>query len=106
MAQLAHGPGLDLAYALATQVEMLADLVKRARLAPIQSETLPEDFSFAIVEDDEHPVDLTREQLGRYGVERGDRGVVLHHVAELGGFRPRPAAGTATTAQRRGGEPR
>ena len=86
MAKLAHGPGLNLAYPLTTQVEVLADLVKCAGLTPIQSETLPEDLSFAPVEDDEHLVDLTREQCGGHGVERGDRRMVLQHVAEFGGI--------------------
>jgi hypothetical protein len=76
--KLGHGPGLDLAYPLAGQAEMLGDLVEGAGLAPVQAEAQPEDLPLALVEGDEHLVDLVRQKC------RGDRGAVLHSVAELG----------------------
>ena len=63
---------------------MLAHLVKGARLAPVQAESQPEDLALALVQGDEHLVDLAGEQGGGGGVERRNRRPVLDHVAELG----------------------
>src|SRR5664280_752651 len=50
MPELRHGPGLDLADPLAGQVEVLADLLERAGLAPIEAEAQTQDLPLAFVE--------------------------------------------------------
>ena len=50
MAQLRHGPGLDLADALPGEVEVLANLLERAGLTPVEAETQLEDVSLALVQ--------------------------------------------------------
>ena len=44
MAQLRHGPGLDLADPLPGQVEMLPDLFEGTGLTSIEPEAQPENF--------------------------------------------------------------
>src|SRR5690606_15611487 len=60
--QLAHRPRLDLADALAGEVEVLADLLERARFAAIEAEAELEDLALAVVERGEQSRDLLREQ--------------------------------------------
>ena len=50
MPQLGHGPRLDLTDPLAGQVEVLAHLLERPRLAAIEAEAQPEDLALALVE--------------------------------------------------------
>src|SRR5690606_12257815 len=64
--QLRHRPRLDLADALAGEVEVLAHLLERPRLAPVEAEAQLEDLALALVERGEEPVDLLGQQ-GRRG---------------------------------------
>ena len=60
--QLRHGTGFDLANALAGEVEVLADLFERARLATVETEAQLEDLAFALVERGEQAGDLVGQQ--------------------------------------------
>src|SRR5580658_9052381 len=82
--QLGHGPGLDLTNPLPGQAEVLAHLVEGAGLAPVEAKAQPEDLPLALVQGDQHLGHLTGEQRGGGGVERRNRGAVLHDVAQLG----------------------
>src|SRR5437588_6009932 len=84
VAQLRHGPGLDLADALAGQVEVLADLLERAGLAAVEAEAQLEDLALPLVERGQQPGDLLGEEGGGGDLERRLRRPVLDHVAELG----------------------
>src|SRR5580704_16883785 len=57
VAQLRHGPSLDLPNALPGQAEMLPDFVQGPGFAPIEPEAQPEDFALAFVQGDQHLVD-------------------------------------------------
>src|SRR5947208_16875878 len=83
MAQLGHGPGVDLAEPLPGQAEALANLVQRARLAPVQAKAQPEDLPLPLIERDEHLVDLVTQQGDRRGIERGYRSGVFYHLTQL-----------------------
>src|SRR5215218_6488802 len=84
VAQLRHGPRLDLADPLAGEVEVLANLFESAGLAPVEPEAELQDLPLAIVERGQEPVDLLgQEGRGRH-LERRLRRAVLHHVAQLG----------------------
>jgi len=48
VAQLRHGPGLDLADPLPGEVEVLADLFERPRLAAIEAEAETKDLALAL----------------------------------------------------------
>ena len=50
MAKLRHRSGLDLTNALASEVEVLADLLQRAGFSAIESEAELEDLALALVE--------------------------------------------------------
>ena len=84
VAQLAEGPGLDLADALAGEIERVADLGQRARPVGVEPEAQRQDRPLALVEPGElGPQRLTLESgrrhlVGRLGVR------VLDEVAELG----------------------
>src|SRR4029077_17810876 len=74
--ELRHRPCLDLADALAGQLEALADLFEGPGLATMKSETQSQDVPFALVERSEKAVDLDREERGRGHLEgRGGRAV-------------------------------
>ena len=62
--QLAHRPGLDLADALPGEVEVLADLFERARLAAVETEAQREDLALTLVERGEQLLDLVGQQRG------------------------------------------
>ena len=55
VAQLRHGPGLDLADALTGEVEVLAHLFEGAGLAPVEAEAQLQDLALALVERAEQP---------------------------------------------------
>src|SRR5438445_12720567 len=64
--QLRHRPRLDLADALTGQVEVLADLFERARLAAVEPEAQRQDLPLALVERCEQLLDLGgQERSGR-----------------------------------------
>src|SRR5438067_4603256 len=58
VAQLRHGPGLDLADALAGEVEVLPDLFERAGLAPVEPEAEPQDLARPLVQRGQKAGDL------------------------------------------------
>ena len=62
MAKLGHGPRLDLADPLTGQVEVLAHLFERARLATVETETQAEDLALPLVERREQATDLFGEE--------------------------------------------
>ena len=62
MAQLRHGPGLNLADALPGQVEVLAHLFQRPGFAPVQAEAQAQDLPLTLVEGGEEAPDLVRQQ--------------------------------------------
>src|SRR3954469_20058736 len=84
VAQLAHRPGLDLADPLTGQVEVLADLLERPRLAAVEAEAQGEDVPLPLVERGEELLDLGRQQRGGRDLERRLGRTVLDDVAELG----------------------
>src|SRR2546421_10956214 len=84
MAELRHGPRLDLADALTGEVEVLTDFFERARLAAVEAETQLQDLSLALVERGEQPGDLLRQQRGGGYLERRLCRTVFDDVTELG----------------------
>src|SRR5205814_2704749 len=82
--KLRHRPGLDLADALPGEVEVLADLLERARLSPIEPEAQGEDLTLALVQRRQQLLDLGRQQRGRRDLERRLGRAVFDDVAELG----------------------
>ena len=70
VAELAHRTRLDLADALAGEVEVLADLFERAGLAPVESEPQSQDLTLALVERSEQLLDLVGEHRLRQGLRR------------------------------------
>ena len=83
MAQLAQGLGLDLADAFARDVELLADLLKRVRLAVGQTEAHPQHLLLARGQRGQDLLKLLAQQrVGRF--LRRLRGlVVLNEVAQM-----------------------
>src|SRR3954467_12381632 len=61
VAELRHGAGFDLADALTREVERLADLFERPRLATIEAEAQAQDLPLALVERLQQPLDLLRQ---------------------------------------------
>src|SRR5271169_2494422 len=84
MPELAHRARLDLADALAREVEVLADLLEGARLAAVEAEAQAQDLALALVERREQPADLLGQDRDRGRFEGGLRGAVLDDVTELG----------------------
>ncbi len=84
VAQLRHGPGLDLTDPLTGQVEVLTDLFERAGLAPIETEAQLQDLALTLVERAEQPGDLLGQQRRRRDLEGRFGRAVLDDVAELG----------------------
>src|SRR5581483_11520387 len=82
--QLRHRACLDLADALAGEVEVLAHLFERARLAAVEAEAQLQDLALALVERGQQPGDLLGQQRGGGDFEGRLRGAVLDDVAELG----------------------
>src|SRR5438552_1819540 len=62
MPQLRHGASLDLAYALAREVEVLAHLFEGARLTAVEAEAQPQDLALPFIERTEQPGDLVGQQ--------------------------------------------
>src|SRR5436309_15473309 len=71
MAQLRHGPGLDLADPLGREVDVGADLVERTGLAPVQAEAQTQDLLLPARELGQHLLDLATHEGGGGLVERG-----------------------------------
>src|ERR1700688_4702941 len=84
VAELRHCSGFDLADPLAGQVEVLTDLLQRARLPAVKTETQPEDGCLAIVEGREKLVDLVDKQRPGSVVEWRQGVGVGHHVPQIG----------------------
>src|SRR5947208_12103198 len=84
MPQLRHGPRLDLADAFAGQVEMLAHLFQRARLAAVETETQPQDLALALVQRVQQSVNLARQQRRRRHLEGRLGTGVLDDVSQFG----------------------
>src|SRR4051812_3695235 len=81
VAQLAHRPGFDLADPLTGQVEVLADLFQRARLAAVEAEAELQDLPLTLVERRQQPGDLVGQQRRGGDLERALRRAVLDDVA-------------------------
>src|SRR4029079_16646625 len=62
--QLGHGTRLDLADALAGEIEVLADLFEGAGLAAVEAETEAENLPLTFVEGTEQASDLVGQQRG------------------------------------------
>ena len=69
VAQLRHRPRLDLADALPGQVEVLAHLLERPGLAPVQPEAQAQDLTLPLVERREQAADLVGQQRHRRHLE-------------------------------------
>src|SRR4051812_39761601 len=82
--QLAHGPCFDLTDSFPCQIEVLAGLFERARLATIETEPQLQDLPLALVERGEQTSDLLGQQRGGGNLERRLGRTVLDDVAELG----------------------
>src|SRR5579884_1048507 len=83
MAQLAQSFGLDLADALAGDVELLAHLFQRAAAPIVQAEAQLQHFALALGQAIQHILNLLFEQLMARGFRRGQSCVVLDEVAEM-----------------------
>src|SRR5688500_7898212 len=68
--QFGHGASFDLADALTSEIEVLADFFERAGLAAIETEPQLEDLALALVERSEQAGDLVRQQRGCRYFER------------------------------------
>src|SRR5579884_4200107 len=86
MAQLAQSFGLDLANALAGDVELLAHLFQRATAPIVQAEAQLQHFALALGQAVQHVLNLLLEQLMARGLGRGQSCVVLDEVAEMAVF--------------------
>jgi hypothetical protein len=84
VAQLGESLGFDLADALASDPERLADLFERFRLAAVETEPHPHDLLLALAQLTQHLLDsLVQHRLSR-GVGRAVDRVVLDEVGEVG----------------------
>src|SRR5207245_439699 len=83
VAQLRHRARLDLTDALTREVEVLADLLERARLAAVEPEAQREDLALPLVERGEELLDLVGQQRGGRDLERRLGRAVLDDVAQL-----------------------
>src|SRR5262249_62102354 len=70
MAQLPQRALLDLAAALARQMELLADLLERPRSAPVETEAQPQDLALAVVEIGEQMLDAVLQDRRAVAVGR------------------------------------
>ena len=70
MAKLGHGPSLDLADALTSQVEVFTDLFESAGFTAIEAEAELENFALAFVERTEKSIDLFGQQCRCRNFER------------------------------------
>ena len=83
MAQLAQGLGLDLADAFARDVELLADLLERVRLAVGQTEAHPQHLLLARGQRGQNLLKLlTQQRVGRF-LRRLRGFVVLNEIAQM-----------------------
>src|SRR5688572_13882060 len=83
VAQLGDRAHLDLADALPGQVELLADLVERGRLARVEPEAADDDPALTVVERGEDLLDLARQHRTGRSVERRLCATVLDEVGQL-----------------------
>src|SRR3954451_283084 len=83
MPELAERLRLDLADALAGDVELLADLLEGARSAVLQPEPELEHAALATRERVEHGLHLLLQQLVGCRLRRRERAAVLDEVAEV-----------------------
>src|SRR5438309_10027895 len=93
--QLRHGPHLDLADALPGEVEVLAHLVERAGLAPVEAVAQPEDLALALAQHREQPAHLAGQRGGDRLLGRSRGAAVLDDVGPLG------VAGVTAVLERR-----
>src|SRR5690349_12888715 len=84
VAELRHRARLDLADALAREVEELADLFEGSGFAAVEPEAQGQDLTLALVERGEQLLDLVGQQCGGCDLERRLRRAILDDVAELG----------------------
>src|SRR6478736_3806567 len=84
VAQLAERLGLDLADALAGDVELLADLLEGAGTPVLEAEPELEHAPLATGQRVKDRLDLLLEELMRRRLGRGERAPVLDEVAEVG----------------------
>src|SRR3954454_12142899 len=84
MPQLAERLRLDLADALAGDVELLADLLERARASVLEAEPQLEHPSLATRQRIENGLDLLLQQLVGRRLGRRERPAILDEVAEVG----------------------
>ena len=83
MLQLADGLGLDLADALAGDLEDPADLFERVGVAVADAVAQLDDLALAVGQRLEHLLDLVLEHLLRGGADRALGRLVLDEVAEV-----------------------
>src|SRR5579863_8075837 len=83
MTQLAQSLRLDLANALASDVELLADLFEGATATIVKAETQLQDFAFALSQAVQHILHLLFEQLVAGGFGWCQGGVVFDEIAEM-----------------------
>lgn len=83
VAQLSQCFRLNLADALAGDVKFLADLLKRARMAVLQTEAQGKDLFLARRERFEHVAELLLEQQHGGRVRRGERVVIRDEIAQV-----------------------
>src|SRR5215468_4769413 len=69
VAKFRHRPGLDLADALPSEVEVFTDFLERAGLAAIEPEAQGEDLALTLVQRRQELLDLGRQQGGRRDLE-------------------------------------
>src|SRR5580658_1592654 len=84
MTELGHRPCLDLTNALTRQVEVLADVLERPRLTPVQPEAEAQNLALTLVKGGKQAVDLEWQQRGGGHLEGRLRRAVLDHVTKLG----------------------
>ena len=84
MAELAQCLGFDLPDPLARDAELTPDLLERAELAVVESETEHDNAPFAIGEAVEGIADLRLEKLMRCQFEWRRHRVVLNEITEEG----------------------
>src|SRR5579863_5337469 len=83
MAQLAQGLCLDLANALASDVELLAYLFESATATIIKAEAQLQDFALALGQAVQHILHLLFEQLMAGGFRRCQSGVVFDEITKM-----------------------
>src|SRR5688500_12214675 len=77
VAELGHGPGLDLADALPGEVELVAHLLQRAGLAPVEAEAQAQDLALALAQGGQQAGQLVGQQCLGGRLEGGDGAPVL-----------------------------